>query len=93
MQLTRSPSLLFARAASRREFRRRAIVVAAQQGLRRSRRRRGELRLPRFTLRLLHAQVAEPSPKPHRRSYALVVVLVSRTYPHPRVHSVSSRFR
>jgi hypothetical protein len=52
VQPTRSPSPPFARAASHREFRRRAIVVAAQQGLRRSRHRRGELRLPRFTPRL-----------------------------------------
>ena len=93
VQPTRSPSPPFARAASRREFRRRAIVVAVQQGLRRSRRRRGELHLPRFTLRLPHAQVAKPSPRPRHRSPALVVVLVPRTYPHPRVHSVSSRFK
>jgi hypothetical protein len=46
VQPTRSPSLPFARAASRREIRRRAIVVAAQQGRRRSRRRRGELHPP-----------------------------------------------
>ena len=38
------------------------------------------------------AQVAEPSPKPHRCSSALVVVLVLRTYPHPRVHSMPSGF-
>jgi hypothetical protein len=69
------------------------FVIAAQQGLRRSRRRRGELRLPRYTLRLPHAQVAKPSSKPRRRSPALVVVLVPRTYPHPRVHSVPSGFR
>jgi hypothetical protein len=70
-----------------------SFVVAAQQGLRRSRRHRGELRLPRFTLCLLHAQVDEPGPKPHRRSSALVVVLVPRSYPRPRVHSVPSGFR
>jgi hypothetical protein len=40
-----------------------------------------------------HAQVTEPGPKPHRRSFALVVVLVPRTYQHPRVHSVPSGFR
>jgi hypothetical protein len=74
-------------------IRRCTIVIAAQQGLLCSSRRRGELRLPRFTLRLLHAQVAEPSPKPRRRSSALVVMLVSRTYPHPCVHNVSSGFR
>jgi hypothetical protein len=39
------------------------------------------------------AQVVEPSPKPHHHSSVLVVVLVSRTYPHPRVHSVPSGFR
>jgi hypothetical protein len=93
VQPTRSPSPPFARAASHREICRRAIVVTAQQGRRRSRRRRGELRPPQFTLRLPHAQVAKPSPNPRRRSPALVVVLVPRTYPHPRVHSVPSGFR
>jgi hypothetical protein len=92
-QPTRSPSPSFARAASRRGIRRHAIVVAAQQGLRRSRRRRGEHRLPLYTLRLPHAQVVKPSSKPRRRNPALVVVLVPRTYPHPRVHSVPSGFR
>jgi hypothetical protein len=91
-QLTRSPSPLFARAVSRHGICRHAIVIAAQQGLRRSCRRRGELRLPRYTLRLPHAQVAEPGPKPHRRSSALVVVLVPRTYQHPCVHNVPSGF-
>jgi hypothetical protein len=90
---TSPPSPPFARAASRCRIRRRAIVVVAQEGLRCSRCRRGELRLPRYTLCLPHAQVAEPSPKPRRRSSAHVVVLVPRTYPHPCVHRVSSRFR
>jgi hypothetical protein len=89
----RLPSPPFDRAASRREIRRAAIVVAAQQRLRRSSRRQGELRLPRFTLCLPHAQVVEPSTKPRRHSSALVVVPVSQTYPHPCVHSVSSGFR
>jgi hypothetical protein len=34
-----------------------------------------------------------PCPKPHGHNSALVVVLVPRTYPHPRVHSVTSGFR
>jgi hypothetical protein len=50
-------------------------------------------RLPRYTLRLHHAQVAKTSSKPCRHSPALVVVLMPRTYPHPRVHSVPSGFR
>jgi hypothetical protein len=47
-----------------------SFVVAMQQGLRRSRRRRDELRLPRFTLRLLRAQVVESSPETGRRACA-----------------------
>jgi hypothetical protein len=54
---THAPSLSppFARAASRRGIRHHATVVAAQQGLRRSHHCWGELRLPRYTLRLPHA--------------------------------------
>jgi hypothetical protein len=47
-----------------------SFVVAAQQGLRRSRRRRDELRLPRFTLRLLRAQVVESSLETGHRACA-----------------------
>jgi hypothetical protein len=56
-------------------------------------RRRGELHLARYTLCLPHAQVAKPSSKLRCRNPALVIVLVSRTYPHPCVHSVPSGFR
>jgi hypothetical protein len=54
-QLTLSSSLPFASGASRREIRRRSSC------------RRGELCLPRFTLRLSHVQVAKPSPEPRHR--------------------------